>query len=564
MTRRNSATAPAPNIPREELVSLSPYVIKKIYWPDVYFYRKQRYVIDAVFDETSEASADEVVVPGANEAGKDFVLGFICNTFFITRHPCRVVTTSAGEDHLAVLWGEIGRFIDKAKHPLNVKQGGPLLVNDLHIRKLVDGKVCRISYIKGMVANDENVEKMQGHHATPDDPNDARDGIPRTLFACDESSGVRNVYKRMADGWAKKQVIVGNCWECTGNTGKFFHDAIEGDPAPGGLPGGDLPRVPGHPEHGYIRRVIRIAAEDIPNVAYGLQERRAGKIPSNKILVPGVKAFKTYETNLRKWDPEQICVSLRAMFYKGKKILLWPPEWLANCKILAHELGKAGIGRATAIGIDPGEGTAETVMVAGNRRGVVAVEALKTPDTSDINDNLIDFGRRMGVPPEDWIFDAGGGGKQHADRLRRLEISEERPYAGVRTLPFGGAAGQRQLKVEGELTGRVEDEEVRYVYFNRRAELYGEASILCDPDLGGYAIPAQFAELHRQLSLIPKKRDEHGRLKLPPKNRTASSTSKEQTITDIVGCSPDHADAFCLMVYGVQHPSNIVEIGAMV
>lgn len=542
-------------IPADELESISPYAVQRALWPNVYFYRKQRRIIDSVFGDCTET-----VVPGANEAGKGFVAGFIAVVFFITRLPCRVVTTSAGEKHLHVLWGEIGRFIDNAAHPLDVRRGGFLGVNDLHVRRLLpDGRrFCKISYIKGMVANDQNIEAMQGHHATPDDPAEARDGLPRTLFISDESSGVRNEYKRMADGWAKRELIVGNCWPCEGGCGAFFHDAIEGDPRPGGLPGGDVLRDDANPARGHLRRVIRIAAEDVPNVAYGLAEVRAGRVPSNKVLVPGVKTYNTYEDNLKKWDEEQRTVSLGARFYKGRALLLFPAAWLAHANQLADAL--RGVRRkALAIGVDPGEGSADTVFTAVDRLGVIEQVEMKTPHPSVIKGELIAFGRRHQVAPEQWVIDRGGGGLQIASFLRDAGHD-------VRTVHFGEAPTSYPPQPgQDGLDERRDTYELRGVYANRRAEMYGEASNLADPNgpNGGFAIPRECFELSRQLGLIPKMRDGEGKLKLPPKHRTPGVPKTVQTLDELMGRSPDQADSLVLATWGMLNPAEVWEIGAM-
>jgi hypothetical protein len=153
--------------------------------------------------------------------GKDFVSAFIVLWFFISRHPCRVVTTSADFSQLnAVLWGEIKRFIQEARYPLDYAKGGPLLVNQLFIRKMApvhdmygnqvmrqDGiklmQVDGLSYVQGRVAL--KGEGMLGHHIA-----DIGDGVPRTLWVADESSGVADVSYERATTWARRILAIGN------------------------------------------------------------------------------------------------------------------------------------------------------------------------------------------------------------------------------------------------------------------------------------------------------------------------------------------------------------------
>jgi hypothetical protein len=162
---------------------------------------------------------------------KDFVAAFIVLWFFISRHPCRVVTTSAKDDHLRVLWGEIGNLVQTSKYPLDRKSGGNLEVNQRELRKYVGGEMHKLSYCIGMVASQDKIAAMQGHHIAA-----TGDGIPRTLFVSDESSSVPDAYYRMADTWADRMLYFGNAWPCD----NFFKYAVKGNPKTSD-PGGDLP-----------------------------------------------------------------------------------------------------------------------------------------------------------------------------------------------------------------------------------------------------------------------------------------------------------------------------------
>lgn len=152
--------------------------------------------------------------------GKDFVAGFIALTFFLTRSPCRIITTSVDHTQLeGVLWGEIRRYINECKYPLSADAGGPLLINHLHIRKqdTVTKTVCGISYLVGRVA--AKGEGFLGHHVAK-----TGDGIPRTLFIGDEASGLDDICYERADTWADRKLIIGNPYPCT----NFFKRAVKG------------------------------------------------------------------------------------------------------------------------------------------------------------------------------------------------------------------------------------------------------------------------------------------------------------------------------------------------
>src|SRR5262245_18453716 len=97
---------------------VDPLEIGRKLWPNVYFYDKQREIIYSTFWNRM------TVVPAGNELGKDFVAAFIALVFFLTRKPCRIVTTSSKDQHLRVLWGEINRYISTSAVPLDSRKGG--------------------------------------------------------------------------------------------------------------------------------------------------------------------------------------------------------------------------------------------------------------------------------------------------------------------------------------------------------------------------------------------------------------------------------------------------------
>jgi hypothetical protein len=213
---------------------VDPLKLARMNWPHVTFYRQQQEIIYSVVDNR------ETVVVAGNQLGKDFVAGFIILWFFLTRHPCRIITTSAKDDHLRVLWGEIGNYISTSKYRLTYdpKQGGDggLIVNQREIKRVVGHQVEEISYVRGMVASQDKLAAMQGHHATPyPDTMESRLNLPLSLFVCDEASSVPDGYYTMADTWAKRMLIFGNPWPCD----NFFKHAVKGNPKTRDT-GGDL------------------------------------------------------------------------------------------------------------------------------------------------------------------------------------------------------------------------------------------------------------------------------------------------------------------------------------
>lgn len=522
-----------------------PLRLCKLLWPDVNFYDKQREVIYSVVNN------DETYVPAANKMGKDFVAAFICLHFFLTRTPCRIVTTSAGADHLRVLWGEIGRFVQRSKIPLDSKRGGPLLLNHQDIRRVDrNGKVCPISYIIGLVASPDNIAKMQGHHANPDTVEAANDGVPRTLFVPDESSSVVDAYYTMASTWAKRVLSIGNTWPCN----NFFKRAIKGDPLTGDR-GGDLPRPNGR---GFYRRVIKITARDSPNVRYAEAQRRKGIEPDNTVIVPGVKEWDEFQKNEVLWDAVKKCVSLYADFYEGGEVLMFPPDWL-NAAEVRHD-GLGSVKRvARGVGIDPAEGGDKTAMAAVDEYGLIELVSKRTPNTAVITSEALAFARKHNVPPDRVCFDRGGGGKQHADRLTEMGFP-------ARTVAFGEGVSLEPHAGLVQAEERRETQAERYAYTNRRAQMYHKLRLLLDPGLEDdgprFAIPRTEVELRRQLAPVPMLYGPEGQVRMLPKNKRAQN-SKEQTLTELIGCSPDESDAVVLAIYAMTNERYQAVAGAV-
>ena len=68
--------------------------------------------------------------------------------------------------------------------------------------------------------------------------------------------------------------------------------------------------------------------------------------------------------------------------------------------------------------------------------------------------------------------------------------------------------------------------------------------------------------MRQELSPIPRTYDEEGRLYVLPKNKPISRTGKEsptRTLIDLIGHSPDRADALVLAVFGMEERSHVQE-----
>lgn len=331
----------------------------------------------------------------------------------------------------------------------------------------------------------------------------------------------------------------------------------------------------------YHVRVIHIKAEDSPNVRLALAQQRAGLPVTGEILLAGVLSWADYQQRRATWDKIQQCVGLDGLFYEGAENLLFPPSWLGRAKNLAR-FRRGRPRRAKGVGVDPGEGKANTTMVAVDEYGVVDLYAKKTPDTSVTEGDIAWFLTKHGVPAERCCIDRGAG-KTTADNLRARGLN-------VRTVGFGEAISPPPRRGKNPLANRLEVQEQRGAYVNRRAQMYGDLRDLMNPareydqkaveddnddwggeggsrhtpktrlGKGGFAIPEEYEDLFSQMSPIPLLRDRSGRLRLPPKDRH-SENSNERTLVEIIGHSPDELDALVLAVHAMLYEASHTEAG---
>lgn len=317
--------------------------------------------------------------------------------------------------------------------------------------------------------------------------------------------------------------------------------------------------------------MIRITAEDSPNVVRAMRMIAAGLEPDGEVVLPGVITWDEYLNRRKNWRPEEQRVSLDALFPDDATTYLFPSGYLDHCFACWERL-RGRPRKARAVGCDPAEGGDDTAFSAVDEYGLVDMMTLKTPDTNVIPGMLIAFGKRHGVPPENWAIDRGNG-KQHADRLRAMGYM-------VRTVGFGSKVilePRRGLRLMEEKRRQREE---GYAYKNRRAQMFGELSLLCQPNrprmmhnvvLGGdgFALPPpahgpQYAELVRQLRKIPYRTDDEGCLRLPPKGGGQKRERSEKTLMELLGCSPDEADSLVLAVHAMLHKSQRRSAGAVV
>lgn len=298
----------------------------------------------------------------------------------------------------------------------------------------------------------------------------------------------------------------------------------------------------------YFRKIIKIRAIDSPNVRLALAQQSKGIPPTNEMLVPGVLSWEEYLKRRATWDAIHQTIGLDAEFYEGKEVLLYPPQWLNLAEQIANKL-RGRDRKALGIGIDPGEGVANTSFSVVDDLGLIEQNSRPTPDTSVIVGDTIAFMNRWKVPPDRVCIDRGGGGKQIADQLRKQGYH-------IRTIAFGESVSLPPKHGSYLPKARKAIMEERYTYFNRRAQMYGELRILLDPSMNqdGFGIPAEYTTLRKQMAPIPLHYGEEGRMWLPPKHRKPGQKETGiKTLEEILGASPDELDSFVLAIHAMLH-----------
>lgn len=511
----------------------------KLIWPNYTLYDKQQEILYSLRDNF------ETIVPAGNDMGKDFITGMAVLWYFVSRRPCRIVTTSVDNTQLQdVLWGEIRKFAAEAAVPLPIEITGELrMYQTTSWGGRIKGSECigRVSR-KG--------EGMLGRHAAWTENNE-----PTTLLVVDEASGVDDEGYDKADTWAHRILVIGNPYKCNNF---FFRGSQEGD----------RPTArPGSRKEALGRKVIRIKAVDSPNVRLGLAEVAAGKRPSYRNIIPGLLSYDEYLRRRATWDKIKQTVSLDAEFYEGEEVKLYPPAWIANSHLKYSNAPSIEQRTALGIGIDPAEGGDSTCFAAVDEYGLIRLLSMKTPNTAVIKAKTLAFMRQHGLDPHNRIhqgrvcFDRGGGGKQHADYLR------QDGYSNIRTIGFGEAPTLEEISKEAGVVQpeeRVEDKETRYAYKNRRAEMAGLLSLRMDPKIehSQFSYSSEYTKLTEQLRVIPRDYDGEGKMYLLPKNKR-DKHSKEKTLIDLIGHSPDEMDAVMLAVYSMEVPLILTIAGAV-
>lgn len=308
----------------------------------------------------------------------------------------------------------------------------------------------------------------------------------------------------------------------------------------------------------YLRKVIRISATDSPNIQLALAQQAAGIEPTNEEVLPGVITWPLYQHRRRTWDKVRQCVGLDGLFYEGASQLLYPPDWFVTSEERARKINIQARTRAKAMGVDTAEGGDKTCWAIVDEDGLIKLDAFQTPDTNVIVGRTIAYIRQYGIDPKNVVFDQGGGGQQHSDRLRGMGFA-------VQDMSFGETATPEPVRHMVTFDQKSHDRRDKFTYKNRRVQMYWYLHLRMDPiaqDGKVFAIPDEYDELRRQMAVMPIRYNEEGTLVLPPKHRRDSKDNRE-TIEDMLGCSPDETDALVLATFAMEEWSSPMTLRPM-
>jgi hypothetical protein len=521
-------------------------------WPGVKLWKKQQEIAESV------AGNYGTIVHSAIETGKGFIAARLILWFYATRFPCKVVATSITAPQLRdSLWGEIdsalrqqaagadGEKITRPDgEPVTVKELLGIDVIHMELRRLDEkGQPHGNDWVRLRVAKD--VEGMHGIHLPP-----LPDGGPTVFILLDECSGISDKFIDALKGQAHVILVLGNPLNLAGQFARMIRAGSQCDPL--------------HPGR-WRWYVIHIDGIRTPNVATGMKWDRLGrKGPLPSPPIPGIMSYPSWLAYNDEWDDYNITTRLRGRLPEGDETrVVVPRVWLDRSFLAWDEIDpkwrRENLARWMGVDASHGRGDLAVWWVI-DALGTVDVRAMDPeaakdkeygqPDTVKMLELTQDLMQEHGISPGRVAVDAGGGGQDAiGDPLRR-------EGKVVQLVDFGAAPSKSR----------------RRQYTKRRSELYGLLAEACNPTkwrrLEGddgkpgrwevcFAMPAtgpvgeQCQALADELPMIPKLYDREGKMYLPPKSKRAPE-SKEQTLREILGHSPDRSDAAALAVWAMR------------
>jgi hypothetical protein len=513
------------------------------FWSHIKLARYQADILCSVVDNT------ETWVHSANEMGKSLCAALATIWWFATRKS-KVITISPSQDQLeSVLWAEIDSLLRSAhvggrkfsfgfeRTHLKLRLPGETESDDGEEKYTVRGKVVKQG------------ESLQGSHLPLLD-----DGTPTVLFVVEEASGVPDEFFAAIETQRHRSLIIGNPLR---TEGEFYRKCTAGSQ----LHPEGLLTATGQPV--YLRKVHHVDGRDSPNVRLAMRCKAEGKPVPKKPTIPGILSYEQYVERDATLAPSDKRPRLHGLFNDETTCKIFPASWLDLAQKIYRHL-KAGEpdrkeslrrwlhwwGYPFGLGVDCAMGGADlSAWAVFGRFGVVHVEVADTPNTRKIMGNTIRLMRRFKIRSQYVAFDRAIG-KGIADEMREKgrdvndvgfgeAAYEKGKYANMRAELHAELAKAMQRMVDDNSQPTMKTKRLLETPRNKWRKKWR----LSWPSV---ALPEN-ADLRQELFVLPSGVDSKGRLRLPPKEPTSRSRgNSEVTVKEMLGRSPDRADAVVL------------------
>ncbi|QDT94734.1 hypothetical protein V144x_01650 [Gimesia aquarii] len=524
-------------IGQARLGNIRPFI--KLQWPTVHLDDWQWDILESLFDPTIR----RVFVKGNTGCGKGAAAGIACCIYYhIWKDAKIIITRDSMKMAQKIAFGEV----DKWWRQMSIKPPGNLLVSGVY-----ENKQHSIS-----LANPKHIEGFRGSHS------------PHVFFWFDEATApnLEDKYK-LANTQAKKFLALSNPSTLAGT----FRDSFP-------IEGPDKTQTIVD-QYGKTR-CITISGWDCTNVKQKCLEQPVSPIGGIKIagtfyphgapiskehfkqcqqIIPGQTCYDEFIALLNDSDP-----LIRNVYALGKfpdqdpnkQIIL--PEWLvaptkfwnrwhhlwirANqdrhqlaLKLLERVLPVEGFG----LDVAASRYGDTSVLAVGGRNGIRAIHECQFSDTQQtmwwVLETALSYGIDLKQGHVPIAIDWGGGyGNAVGDPLKRLNV--------------------HVIEVHGNTTSNLNPQK----YANKRAELYGEAGRRLDPAGDFRMIPFSLPDnqtLRAELIAPIKIYSGHDGEKyyITPKDRRgADENYMGKTLREILGRSPDRADAVVYCLYALR------------
>ena len=524
-------------IEQARIGNVKPYI--KLQWPSAVLDAWQWDILESLFDP----SIRRVFVKGNTGCGKGASAGIACVMYYHIWNDAKIVITRDSADMAKkIAFGEV----EKWWHSMRCKPPGSLLIAGAY-----ENKQHNIS-----IANPQYPEGFRGSHS------------PHVLFWFDEatSPNLEDKYT-LANTQAKKFLALSNPSTLSGNFRESFPS--------------DSPDVSQTIVDQFGRtRCITVSGYDCTNVKAKCLEQPVAPIGGIEIngksyqhgeaitpadfaecqpIVPGQTCYDEFMSLLNDSDP-----LVRNVYALGKfpdedpqkQIILG--SWLIEpvnfwtrwdrlsrraidgrhefaIRLLNDQLPIEGIG----IDVAASKHGDSTVLAAGGRYGVRAIHECQFSDTQQTMDWVLDVALSYGIDLTngqmpvgiDW---GGGYGNAVGDPLKKKRVNV--------------------IEIHGNAASDVDPKK----YANKRAELYGEAGRRLDPAGDFRMIPFGLPDnsrLKAELTAPQKIYAGHDGEKFyitPKDRRGADERYQGKTIRELLGRSPDRADAVVYLLCALR------------